>query len=755
MFVGFADHDNWLRMRNKIENNCVACGLEVPIDKEYGGDSESPIYWNRKRAIMHETCYDNQKKLTRDIRDEILETLITDPPKAKEKWANAMARYIPRSKFHRHLLGLMETADYENASMLIESALTADSENGDEDPVLHVQLAIAQSPESSKKKSFAGAEKHLDTALNIFEYRKESYGTFGTYDYEMLEILGILAQAVGHVFDNERAKRLAEIVLSIDPDNINALLTKADASADKDACEIYNNALSQRRGGPHRRFLIVRKKFLMLCKNETESRDKALENVKKFMSPSDPELLLWFFENFYMPCSSSDQAAAIKGIKENGKITIKTATPNVLEELDKKQADLARFDSQRQPLSEKAEINWDDLPNRYILSIAQQRHFQLEEAVKCLDSYLRMYGPATFDEIIGIERGTATTRWQESLVYCFWFIDMHIQLFAMQDHEKAVKFFKTAVSAYGQSRDERFFGNKTLMMIDEGFVARKDEAGREKFLRYVLEQDENNQFALEKLGEEARASSEKPVIAAGSTATEYPSIPDEGPNVEWKKGWHLDDKEKEEIKNCDSEFIKKLEDEDVKTDSRQKILARLSPGVRSSQAPAWVQDCVWLDIVKTVNAFLNSDGGTLYFGVAEKDGKPDVVGISNDVTEAGGAKDDLRRSIRQRIEAFFNDRPNNLFEAGEGFCSFEFAEQKDGKEILLLKVKKIPEYMWPVWVLQKNHSELKEKVYDAKGEAVAMQRIDESDKERKFNSLEFDEWKRLRWGKASRYEGDV
>jgi hypothetical protein len=63
--------------------------------------------------------------------------------------------------------------------------------------------------------------------------------------------------------------------------------------------------------------------------------------------------------------------------------------------------------------------------------------------------------------------------------------------------------------------------------------------------------------------------------------------------------------------------------------------------------------------------------------------------------------------------------------------------------------------MWPVWVLQKNHSELKEKVYATKGEAVAMQRIDESDKERKFNSHEFDEWKKLRWGKASRYEGDV
>ena len=76
------------------------------------------------------------------------------------------------------------------------------------------------------------------------------------------------------------------------------------------------------------------------------------------------------------------------------------------------------------------------------------------------------------------------------------------------------KYYKLVeyLSQFTRARMGLIIGVDNLLeMFDDGMrLQLVDETENEKFYRYVLEHDENNSFALEKLGEEAQAASVKP-----------------------------------------------------------------------------------------------------------------------------------------------------------------------------------------------------------------------------------------------------
>lgn len=546
------------------------------------------------------------------------------------------------------------------------------------------------------------AEMHLETALA----KLESDGI--VLSEKALETLDFFIR-VHHTFaDDETARRMIEVMLYFQPKNRTAMTAKAEMSTDDVAHEIYNEMLARNLNAFHR-FNVAFVKYRRLCMDYQTNTDKALSNAKKFASPKDPSLLLWFFENFYRP--NEEWYRQVQEDHENLNYVSKAAE----EEVHEKEKSLVKFENESRPaITTNSGTDWGDLFNRFLLIQAQARSGFVDAACLSFLKYLRRYGPTIFDEIFGIERGNESTNYDESSVYYFVLVTYHIGFVAATDHEMAMKMWDVICSSTDFPNYGAVLSEHTLMALSNGI---KDTAERKKFWLSVLQIEKNNIIAQKELGMKDKMEISTEGGGTGTIEKILVYEPkakgkiggDEDQNHEWKESFFPHDEEEFLEKQRGRRHRKLLKDwkkdnkgsvEEFEKWWKENPNDQLPKKAEQKSAKAEHDDSVNKEVSETVCAFLNVNDGKLYIGVAN-DGT--VIGVDRDLERSGETdiikqKDWLKKHITEKVKSHFGQKgdirsckPTNLFTELVKY-SWEVRPDSHGedKTILKLKVKALP-----------------------------------------------------------------
>ena len=758
MFLGFNWNGDRRLIPAKYQGTCIICSRPVEI-----GDQ---IYW-QKKEIIHQRCFESQKKFENSLQ-EVLEKLFVSQSMHKlSEVRKLLLDALPERplvalpeniEIYDNIWKLIELRDYNAALRLVEKATSLHPENPLFQIIQAVILANLKRKEEAKKifdNALPSMENKTflkeDAILNFFVSQKIVPAVMEHLD-------GFEAIEKGK---RKRAKKLLDIIIKDKEWQIFGRLIETAYLPIEEACKELNGLLElsirlaknppklmKTDGSTSSAFTSGNILFEMAV-NSTKfdrlttsdgKRDEVLGLVKEFSSPHDPELLLWYVENFYL----NDDANKL------GKLHEKDKEFNVWYCKEKDRQNF-RLDGATAMEHVKAHQVWNNPSNWLLLIRAEAEAKQFPAACDHCVKFLELYGPEYYDKIFGIMRGNLST--DLTSPYDTFFTVPHMELlFASDQKEKAMELFiqmlgETSPDQHAQIQmlrgnatkflSEKLIGSKANLSILERLessIKGKDE--RNKFYNKILEKDPTNLFALGKIplvktdsGEEGQIMR---ILEKMPTDDGFLKLV-EGNNIEYKESWYLSDEDKNEIEKCDPEYLKQLKESGKEVHDHYTKLAKLNQNERI-QCIKTVEQGMQLHITKSVCAFLNTGGGELYFGVAENESadpdekkKPIPVGIENDVKKAGSL-DGLKQKIREDITKILNYQPNNMF-AADGFIQFSFKDHQ-GKKLLKLTMKPINQIeLWPSSVYLKMDSKLKIPVYTKDGMPVTMRREDNSNKQ--------------------------